>query len=285
LGTRTAEQDALAQRVAMARRKMIVSWPAFGSGCTAGCADAGTATSTWRRARRGVSEHRMPWNVADPSLPALTYAYVLGPIHANTLAVPFDGGFAVVSPPAEPSEEAFTGLEKHGPVRAIVAPNAFHTVGIAPWKARYPDVPVFAPAQSIARVQKQSKVGGIQPVAEMAKGLGDRVEMLDMPHYKTGEVLVRWRTEGGWGWYLTDVIMNLPVAPKGLFGAVFRWTKSGPGFRRNAIAGTFMVKDKRALYAWIVEQAEKTPPTLVINCHGAPVRPSDPAGEIRAALS
>lgn len=225
------------------------------------------------------------WTVADPSLPALTYAYALGPIRANTLAVPYDGGFAVVSPPADPPEEAFTGLEQHGKLRAIVAPNAFHTAGIAPWKARYPDVPVFAPAQSIARVQKQAKISGIQPVAEMAKGLGDRVELVDMPHYKTGEILIRWRMDDGWGWYLTDVIMNLPIVPPGLFGKIFGWTRSAPGLRRNAVAGTFMVKNRRALYAWINEQAEKTPPKLIVNCHGAPVQPADPAGEIRAALT
>jgi hypothetical protein len=224
------------------------------------------------------------WTIVDPSLPALTYEYSFGPGLANSLAVPYDGGFAVVSPSYQPPEEAFTELAKHGEVRAIVAPNAVHTMGIAAWKGRYPDAPVFAPAQSIARVQKQAKITGIRPVAEMAKGLGDRVEIIDMPHYKMGEVLIRWRTEGGWAWYLTDVIMNLPVAPKGLFGMVVRWTRSGPGLRRNAIAGQFMVKDKRALYAWIAEQAEKTPPRLVVSCHGAPVSPADPAEAIREAL-
>lgn len=223
------------------------------------------------------------WTVVDPSLPALTYTYSFGPGLANSLAVPYDGGLAVVSPPAKPSEEALTELEKHGKVRAIVAPNAFHTMGIAPWKARYADASVFAPAQSVARVQKQAKLDGIRPVAEMAKG--DHVEFVDMPHYKTGELLIRWRLEDGWAWYLTDVILNLPVVPKGLFGRIFGLTKSAPGLRRNAIAGMMMTKDKRALYAWINEQAEKTPPKLIVNCHGAPVRPADPAGAIRAALS
>jgi len=227
----------------------------------------------------------LKWTVVEPSLPALLCTYSFGPGIANALAPAVDGGVVVVSPPANPAESTFTELEKHGAVKAIIAPNAFHTMGLAPWKARYPDVPVFAPAQSIKRVEKRSKVSGIRPVAEAKEILGDRVELVDMPHYKTGEILVRWRVEGGWAWYLTDVIMNMDKAPKGVFGAVFRWTRSAPGLRRNAVAGMFMVKDKRALYAWLVEQAEKTPPRLIVACHGDTATPSDPAAEIRAAVS
>jgi len=106
---------------------------------------------------------------------------------------------------------------------------------------------------------------------------------VDMPHYKTGEVLVRWRVEGGWAWYVTDVMFNLQELPKNMFGKVMKWTNSGPGLRRNAIAGFFMVKDKSSLFAWLGEQAEKTPPSIVIACHGAVAKLSNPAADIRAA--
>ena len=88
-------------------------------------------------------------------------------------------------------------VRKHGPVRALVAPNAYHYLGLSAWKARFPDAQVFAPAQSVARVEKRSKVADIRPVGEMAELLGDRVEVVDMPHYKTGEALVRWRIDDG----------------------------------------------------------------------------------------
>jgi hypothetical protein len=195
------------------------------------------------------------------------------------------GGIIVVSPPCNVPDEAFTELEKHGPLRALIAPNAFHSMGLAPWKARYPDAPIFAPAQSIKRLEKSTKLTGLRPISEATDLLGDKVELVDMPHYKTGEVLVRWRVDGAWAWYLTDVAFGMTELPKGVFGTLMKWTKSGPGFRRNAIAGFFMVKDKRALYAWIGEQAEKTPPRLVIPCHGKPLELSDPAAEVRAAMA
>jgi hypothetical protein len=64
-----------------------------------------------------------------------------------------------------------------------------------------------------------------------------------------------------------------------------KWTKSGPGFRRNALSGFLAAKDKRALYGWIQEQAEKTPPALVVPCHGELVKLTDPVAGIREAFT
>jgi hypothetical protein len=225
------------------------------------------------------------WTVVEKSLPAMTWTYNFGPGFANALAVTVEGGgILVVSPPCNVGEECFAELEKRGPIRALVAPNAFHSMGLVPWRARYPDVPVFAPAQSIKRLEKTTKLTGIRPIAEATALLGDRLELVDMPHYKTGEVLVRWQADGSWAWFMTDVAFAMPTLPKGIFGTAMKLTKSGPGFRRNAIAGFFMVKDKRALYTWLTEQAAEKPPTLIVPCHGAPLTLSDPVAEVRAAF-
>src|SRR5262249_17875810 len=149
-------------------------------------------------------------------------------------------------------DSAFTDLEKLGNVKALVAPNAFHYLGLATWRARYPDVPIFAPAQSIARITSKTKLSGIRPLPE-AKALttGD-VELVDMPHYKTGEVLVKAKKGSHVVWYVTDALMNLPeLPPSFIFRTIFSLTKSGPGLRPNAIAATFMMADKRALYRWL----------------------------------
>jgi hypothetical protein len=233
------------------------------------------------------------WTVAEPSLPALTFTYTFGPGVANALALCANGGVVLVSPPSNPPESAFTDIEARGPVRALVAPNAFHHLGLRPWRERYPDVPIFAPAQSIARIEKQSRLTGIRPLADASGIAGDRVEFVDMPHYKTGEALVRWRIDGAggadgggaWAWYMTDVAFNFTQRLPGPFGIIMRLTKSTPGFRRNALAGAFMVRNKRQLYAWINEQAEKTPPKVVVMCHGDHVLLADPVAGVRAAFA
>lgn len=209
------------------------------------------------------------WKVFDAGAPILTYAYSFGPGTANALAVGVEGGLAIVSPPCRTAGSVFEDLSRYGSVRALVAPNAFHYLGLAEWKARFPEAAIFAPAQSIARVERQSKLRGIRPLAEAASITGPRLELIDMPHYKTGEVLVRIASERGPVWYVTDIVMNLPVLPSNpVFKVLFRLSGSGPGLKLNNIATLFMVRDKAALKRWLAAEFEKAPPSWLIPTHG-----------------
>ena len=215
----------------------------------------------------GASAHG--WKVFDAGKPILTYEYSFGPGVANALAVGGNDGLVVVSPPCRVAAGVFDDLSRYGPVRALVASNAFHYLGLPEWKARFPDAAVFAPVQSIARVARQSSLSGIRPLSEAAPMTGAAVELVDMPHYKTGEVLVRVTTERGVVWYVTDVIMNLPVLPRNpIFKLMFRLSGSGPGPRFNNIAPLFMVQDKAALRRWLCEEFRKAPPDWLIATHG-----------------
>jgi hypothetical protein len=209
------------------------------------------------------------WTVFDATRPLLTCGYSFGPGFATAIAVGGAEGLIVVSPPSTASADSFAVLERSGKVRALVAPNAYHTMGIAAWKERYPDAEIFAPAQSIARVEKVSGMRGIRPIAEIGEIAGPRVRFLDMPHYRTGEVLVCADTDRGLAWYVTDVIMNmktLPGHPVARF--LFRVTASAPGLRFNNIAPLFMMKDKRAVRRWLAAQASEQKPRWLIPAHG-----------------
>src|SRR5262245_2517242 len=100
----------------------------------------------------------LEWKPVANDLPLLVCGYSFGPGHAYSLAVPCDGGFAVVSPPCKAPESAYADLEKRGKVRALIAPNGYHNLGLASWKARFPEATLFAPLQSIARVEKKGGV-------------------------------------------------------------------------------------------------------------------------------
>ena len=198
----------------------------------------------------------------------------------------FPGGLIVISPPCKAPEAAFDELEAHGKVRALVASNAFHYLGIPAWKARYPDAKVYAPAQSIARVEKRARVAGILPLEEAKDIAGSEVELIDMPHYKTGEVLVRAKAGSETIWYVTDVIMNMAELPGPFpFNLIFKWTGTAPGLRLNGVAPLFMVKDKRALHGWLRDEAEKAPPSVLVPCHGDVVRMASPGKELMALFS
>ena len=209
------------------------------------------------------------WNIFDARTPILTYDYSFGPGRANALAVGARAGLVVVSPPWRAAAGVFDDLAQYGPVRALVASNAFHHLGIPEWKARFPDAAIFAPAQSIARVEKRTGLAGIRPLAESASVTGPAVELIDMPHYKTGEALVRIETERGLVWYVTDVIMNMPELPRNpIASLVFRLSGSAPGPKFNNVAPLFMVRDKAALRRWLSDEFRKSPPAWMIATHG-----------------
>ena len=209
------------------------------------------------------------WKVFDARTPILLYDYSFGPGRANALAVGGSGGLILVSPPCRVPAGVPEDLAKYGRVAALVASNAFHHMGLPEWKARFPDAMLFAPAQSIARVERQSKIAGVRPLADAAAVAGPNVELIDMPHYKTGEVLVRIKTERGLVWYVTDVIMNMPVLPKHpVAKAIFALSRSAPGLRFNNLAPLFMVADKAALRRWVAAEFRKAPPAWLIPAHG-----------------
>jgi hypothetical protein len=209
------------------------------------------------------------WKVFDPGPPILTYEYSFGAGFANALAVGGENGLLVVSPPCHVDEGVFDQLAAYAPVRALIASNAFHHLGLAEWKAHFPEAAIFAPSQAIGRVQKRSKLTGVRPLVEAASITGPRLELVDMPYYKTGEVLVRIDAVRGLVWYVTDIIMNMTVLPHNPVARfAFRASGSGPGLRFNNIAPLFMVKDKKALRRWVADEFRKAPPRWLIAAHG-----------------
>jgi hypothetical protein len=195
--------------------------------------------------------------------------YSFGPGSAAALAVRVDGGVLVASPPCNIDEEVFAALAAHGPVRALVATNAFHTLGLAAWKGRFPEAEVFAPQQSLHRVAKVSGLAGIRPLGEAAAITGERVTLVDLPYFRTGEALIKVSTAEGLIWYVTDIILNLPRLPAHpLFKLLFRLSDSAPGLRLNRIAPLFMVRDRPALRHWLANEAGREKPRWLVPAHG-----------------
>lgn len=198
-----------------------------------------------------------------------TFEYSSGPGSATALAVDMGAGLLVASPPCRVPDHAFEVLAARAPVRALLATNAYHTLGLAPWKARFPDATVFAPPQSLRRVTKVSGVGGIRPLSEAAALTGERVALIELPYFRTGEALIKIRTAEGLIWYVTDILLNLPRLPsQPLFAALFKLTDSAPGLRINRIAPLFMVRNRPALWQWLAAEARRDTPRWLVPAHG-----------------
>jgi hypothetical protein len=219
---------------------------------------------------------RNSWVVLATDPWTATFEYSSGPGTATALAVDVGGGLLVASPPCRVADDAFEALASRAPVRALVATNAFHTLGLAPWKARFPEAAVFAPPQSLQRVTKVSRVGGIRLLSEAAALTGERVALIELPYFRTGEALIKVRTTEGLLWYVTDIIFNLPRLPSHpLFALLFKLTNCAPGLRINRIAPLFMVRNRPALWAWLAAEARRDKPRWLVPAHGDTVDLAD----------
>jgi hypothetical protein len=208
------------------------------------------------------------WTVFDPDIPVLIHTYPFGPTRVNALAVGCEGGLLVLSPPYRAHPDTYENLERYGAVQGLVASNAFHHMGIPDWKQRFPAAAVYAPVQAIARVQRKSGLSGIRPVSDANTLTRGRVELTDMPYYRTGEVLGRIRSARGLAWYLTDIVVNVnDPPPNPLFKLLFN-VFYGPGLHYNRIAPLLMVRDKAALKRWLAEEYRKDDPRWLIPAHG-----------------
>jgi hypothetical protein len=204
---------------------------------------------------------------SDPWTATLEYSFGGG--IATALAVDVGGGLLIASPPCRVADDVFDALAAHGPVRALIATNAYHTLGVAPWKARFPESAVFAPPQSLQRVTKVSGVGGIRPLSEAAALIGKRVSLIELPYFRTGEALIKIHATEGLIWYVTDIVLNLPRLPSHpLFAALFKLTDSAPGLRINRVAPLFMVRNRPALWAWLAAEARRDRPRWLVPAHG-----------------
>jgi hypothetical protein len=208
------------------------------------------------------------WTVFDAEVPVLIHTYPFGPGRVNALAIGCEGGLIILSPPYKAHQDTFASLQRYGPVQGLVAPNAFHHMGIPEWKQRFPGAMVFAPAQSIARVQKKSGLAGIRPVSDANTLARGAFELTDMPYYRTGEALARIRSSRGLAWYLTDIVINVNEFPANpLFRLAFS-VAYGRGLHYNRIAPLLMVRDKAALKRWLAEEYRKDDPHWLIVSHG-----------------
>ena len=208
------------------------------------------------------------WTVFDADVPVLVHNYAFGPSRVNALAIGCDGGLLVLSPPYKAHQQVFDGLQRYGDIQGLVATNAFHHMGIPEWKQRFPGAMVFAPVQSIARIQRKSRLGGIRPVSDANTLMRGRAELTDMPYYRTGETLARIRTSRGLVWYQTDIVVNVNDPPANpLFRVVFN-VLYGPGLHYNRIAPLLMVRDRAALQRWLAEEYRKDDPRWLLVAHG-----------------
>lgn len=228
------------------------------------------------------------WIVIDREAGVLVHTYTFAP---DATALTFvarmaNGQLLVVSPSKGLTDEAAAELAEFGEVGAIVANNGFHHLGQAEWRARFPKARCFAPPESAARIKKKNKATlPFEPLSALAELSGTDVFVREVPNSKLGESWCWAKIDGGYAWYMSDVLANMPSLPAKFFPRLlFKLTKSGPGYKVFNLALKFMVKDKKATLRLLMEDLEAHPPKVVVPAHGDILSQPSLAADTRALL-
>ncbi len=227
------------------------------------------------------------WTVVDADTGVLSYTYKFPGGTANSLAARMpDGRMFVMSPPMGVDEGVFDDLLQFGEVGAVATNNGFHHLGLPAWEKRFPDARFYASPKAAIRIAKKNKdVGALEPLSDLIPLLGDDIGLRDADGTKCGESWVWARTGGGYAWYTSDILANMPGLPKAFFvRQAFKLTGSAPGYRIFKLAMFAMVKDRKGVLRQFAQDVEKAPPSIVIPGHGELITRASVAQETRDLL-
>lgn len=161
--------------------------------------------------------------------------------------------------------EDLAWLRGLGPLRAIVAPNGFHTTD-APWMAsEFPGAELFVPASKLAGFESRGleakDVAAHFPkhfVSELEciPMLGTRLDESAFIHHPSKTLV------------LCDLAMNMEDVFTGIQGAFMRWNKVGGRFGVTRLARYVFTKDKKAVVGSYHRLLERDFDRVIVN-HGA----------------
>lgn len=229
-----------------------------------------------------MSKTKHGWSVLDESTGALkyTYSYAKG-AYANSMTARLsDGSLCVISPACRIDDGVLRDLEPFGPVRLLVAANAFHHMGLSQWSQAFPEAGAYAHPKALKRVAKQHPRLNVQSIDTAASKFNDSAAVLSVPGMRTGDLWLK----AGRSLYLGDQFMNLKGHMKGLFGLLFRITGSTPGFKANGIARALFMADKKTFKSWALDQLAREEPTQVVPGHGPLVNGGAVGAELKRQI-
>lgn len=209
------------------------------------------------------------WKKVADGIWVRVYQFNGNPLHTSAVALA-DGGLLVVSPGTDLSDGDFAELDALGTVRALLAPGAFHNMGLPAWSARYPSAGLYGPAAAAQHVAKvHPKLAPLQDLRALAAVLPPDVEAFEVDGCAQPDVLLTVRRGDGTTWLTNEIITNWASWPTSLmFKLMFKLTGSGPGLNVNTMALMFIKGKKPMVKAFHEAKLASHPPTRLVPCHG-----------------
>jgi hypothetical protein len=189
-----------------------------------------------------------------------------GPVPLRAVAVQLEERHVCVYSPVPKAGAA--ALQELGTLGkpVLLAPNAFHTLGLRGHIDAFPDAAVVASDEAFIRIKNKTKLP-IEDLRLLEAKLPQHISLVQVPDVRGGEVWLSVRDAGRCAWIVGDAFLNLTQLPR----APMRWgmklLRMGPGL---AIGTTFklFIKERAAYREWLLAKIAEERPTMLIPCHG-----------------
>jgi hypothetical protein len=186
------------------------------------------------------------------------------PLRAIAVELP-DKRVCVYSPVPHAGAAAMDQLRAMGkPI--LLAPNAYHTLGLPEHAKAFEDAPLVASDRAFRRIKNKTKLS-IEDLRLLEANLPPHMSLLQPPDLRSGEVWLSIRDANRCAWIVCDGFINFSRLPAAPLGLGLKLLRMGPGI---AIGATFklLMKDRRAYREWLLAKIAEQRPTMLIPCHG-----------------
>ncbi|MBL8032916.1 MAG: hypothetical protein JNJ69_04400 [Leptospiraceae bacterium] len=192
------------------------------------------------------------------------------PLKRNMTLIKLKSGGLLIYSAVALDDAGLAELEKLGRPEVIVVPQPFHTMDLAFYKNRYPDLKVWgAKAGEIYH--------GVSVDADILKAMNDpRISATLVPGLKFHEIHLQFEVPGGHALIVCDLFAGDDCYATG-FGAKlakFILGTSSGGFGIAKIVKWRQISDRAKVKKYITDLAEDAQLKLVLVCHGVPLRES-----------
>jgi len=183
------------------------------------------------------------------------------------------GGMCVYSPIKGSAAKPFFGSDRVEAVTAILAPNHYHNAGVSEFADAFPRASVICSKVAKPRLQKVTGLK-FQTIEVIEPELPKGMNLLEPPGLKTGEV-----------WISIEFGHSTALIVTDAFSSGF----SGPGVYESEpeMLSTFPkygVKDAAIYKNWACQTISSFKPTLLLPCHGSPVKHPDLSARLLVLL-
>ncbi len=188
-------------------------------------------------------------------------------------AVTFSNGEVLLYSPTWLGEETLAEFQGLGRVRYLVAPNHYHHLDLAKYRAAFPEARALASMRARVRLEKLGH-SGLTSLEDV--GLPSTARWIIPRGTKTGEAWLSLDCPDQDGhtdrvWLVCDAFFHVNAPVRGIEGMVLRWMNAVPGVALGATF-KFLGVGNRDEYASDVEAAlDRERPTRVLFSHGDPL--------------